>query len=374
MSDIKNVLITRFSALGDIAMTIPVVYCVCRSNPHIHFFFLTRKLPATLFINAPSNLTVIPFNPKDYDGLSGLRRLAGKLKQEYEIDAYADLHDVLRTKLLRFFLKLKGVKVAKIHKNRRAGKRLTRARNKIMLPLTSSRAKYREVFWRLGLQREDNFISLFDKTGFYKGQFPHLQPTEYLSPDPVLFATATAPKMPGETWIAIAPFAQHPGKIYPLHLMEQVVAKLAVREGYKLFMMGAGPQESSVFAQWRNKYGEQLVNMANLQLGLPAEMALLSHCNVMLSMDSANMHIASLVGLRVVSVWGATHPYCGFMGWHQRREDAVQLDMMCRPCSIYGNKPCRFSDFHCLEGLPPTLILDHIDRLLSSTSVADTND
>ena len=347
-------------------MTIPVVYCVCRTNPHIRFFFLTRKLPAQLFVNAPANLTVLPFEPKEYDGVAGLKRLAGELKRKYEIDGYADLHDVLRTKILRLFMRLRGVKVAKIHKQRSAAKRLTRAHNKSMLPLIPTRAKYREVFWRLGLKREDDFTSVFDRNSFDKGQFSHLPTTEYFAPDAALFADATAPKLPGEIWIAIAPFAKHPGKIYPMHLMAQVVGDLAQRPGYKLFLMGAGPQESSVLAQWRNRFGEQLVNMAELRLGLSAELALLYHCDVMLSMDSANMHIASLAGLRVVSIWGATHPYCGFMGWHQRCEDAVQLDMVCRPCSIYGNKPCRFADYHCLEGLPPSLVLSHIDRVTAS--------
>ncbi|MCM1006059.1 MAG: glycosyl transferase family 1 [Prevotella sp.] len=334
----------------------------------MRFVFATRSLPASLFVNAPSNLTVTSVNLKDYHGINGMKRLAKELRKKYDIDGYADLHDVLRTKLLRLFMRLSGVKVAKIHKDRKGRRNLTRSRRKVMLPLSNSRAKYREVFWRLGLQREDDFISVFDEKGFERGQVEGLPRREYMAAEESLYAEASAPKTDGETWIAIAPFAQHAGKVYPLHLLEQVISKLAGREGYKLFLMGAGPQESSTFDQWRNKYGEKLVNMASLQLGLPAEMALLSRCNLMLSMDSANMHIASLVGLRVVSVWGATHPYCGFMGWHQRREDTVQLDLRCRPCSIYGNKPCRFSDLHCLEEIPPGMVLAHVDRALADKS------
>lgn len=344
----KNVLVTRFSALGDVAMTIPVLYCVCRTNPHVRFYFVTRALPAALFINAPENLEVLPIDLDKYKGCGGMLRLAKELRGKYGIDGYADLHDVLRTKIMRLALRLRGVNVAKIHKGRRGRKVLTRARRKVMLPLTSSRARYREVFWRLGLSREDNFTSIF----------------EGCEPSPEVYAAATPPRKAGETWVAIAPFAQHAGKVYPLHLMEQVVAELASRPGYKLFLMGGGKKETSVFAAWRAKYGEHLVNMAALRIGIPSELALLSHCDLMLSMDSANMHMASLVKLRVVSIWGATHPYCGFMGWHQRKEDAVQLDMLCRPCSIYGNKPCRYGDLHCLDGITPTLVLSHIDRCL----------
>lgn len=344
----KNVLVTRFSALGDVAMTIPVLYCVCRTNPYVRFYFVTRSLPASLFINAPENLEVIVVNFDEYKGCGGMFRLAKELRGKYDIDGYADLHDVLRTKIIRLAFRLMGVTVAKIHKGRRGRKVLTRLKRKVMLPLTSSRAKYREVFWRLGLSREDSFTSIFEGN----------------EPSPRVYEIATPPRRDGETWIAIAPFAQHAGKIYPLHLMEKVIAALAGRRGYKLFLMGAGKEEASVFAAWRAKYGEHLINMAELCIGIPSELALLRHCDLMLSMDSANMHMASLVRLRVVSIWGATHPYCGFMGWHQRREDAVQLDMLCRPCSIYGNKPCRYGDLHCLEGITPKLVLSHIDRVL----------
>ena len=346
--EIKNVLIARFSALGDVAMTIPVVYNMCRSNEQVRFIFITRRLPSTIFLNKPANLEVLPIELDHYRGIAGMRRLAAELKEAYGIDAFADLHGSLRTRMLRFFLRLSGVKTACIHKQRLRRNALTRARNKVMLPLTPTRARYREVFWNLGLPREDSFDHIFQGA----------------EPSPEVYAAATPPRAPGERWIAVAPFAAHAGKIYPLDLMEQVVAALAARRGFKIFLFGAGGEESATLARWRARYGEQLVNMAELRLGLPAEMALLRHCSVMLSMDSANMHLASLVRLRVVSIWGATHPYCGFMGWHQRREDAVQLDMVCRPCSIYGNRPCRRGDYHCLRGIQPAYIISHIDRLL----------
>lgn len=76
------------------------------------------------------------------------------------------------------------------------------------------------------------------------------------------------------------------------------------------------------------------------KLNMRTELNLMSHLDVMLSMDSANMHLASLVNIPVVSIWGATHPYAGFMGWKQLPVNTVQLDLSCRPCSVYGQKPC----------------------------------
>ena len=81
---------------------------------------------------------------------------------------------------------------------------------------------------------------------------------------------------------------------------------------------------------------------------MEAELALMSHLDVMVSMDSGNMHLASLINTPVVTIWGATHPLAGFMGWNQSEENAVQVDLPCRPCSVYGNKPCSRKDYACL--------------------------
>ena len=90
----------------------------------------------------------------------------------------------------------------------------------------------------------------------------------------------------------------------------------------------------------------------------------MSHLDAMVSMDSANMHMASLVNCPVVSIWGATHPYAGFVGWGQKEENFVQLDMPCRPCSIYGSKPCLRGDYACLSGIAPEVIADKVENLL----------
>ena len=153
-----NVLITRFSALGDVAMTIPVIYSVCRCYPDIRFIMVTKPSMTGIFINSPSNLKVIGADVKnDYVGIRGLWRLLSELKQQYSIDAYVDLHDVLRTKLLRLFSRIRGIKASRLNKGRRNKKALTRQNSKVMLPLISSRARYREAFFKVGLPVQEHF-------------------------------------------------------------------------------------------------------------------------------------------------------------------------------------------------------------------------
>ncbi|MDE6495168.1 MAG: glycosyl transferase family 1, partial [Duncaniella sp.] len=114
-----------------------------------------------------------------------------------------------------------------------------------------------------------------------------------------------------------------------------------------------------IFAGWAARY-PGVISLADKRHGFPVELSLLSHLDVMVSMDSANMHLASIVGVPVISVWGATHPYCGFKGWKQQDTDTVQLTMTCRPCSVFGDKPCYRGDYHCLNGISPQTIIDKI--------------
>lgn len=176
---------------------------------------------------------------------------------------------------------------------------------------------------------------------------------------------ATSPRELGSQWIAVAPFAKHQGKIYPLGLMRTAIDKiLNARTDARIFLFGGGGYEQQVLEQWAHSQPDRITSLAGKRYGFARELALLADCDVMLSMDSANMHLASLVGLPVVSVWGATHPYCGFTGWHQSSELEVQTDMDCRPCSVFGNKPCQRSDYACLRSIDPTAIADRISLAL----------
>ncbi|MDE6028124.1 MAG: glycosyltransferase family 9 protein [Muribaculaceae bacterium] len=344
----RNILITRFSALGDIAMTIPTIYNACRANPERHFFFLTRPHPSALFINAPKNLTIVGADLSNYKGAAGLWELASSLKERYKIDYFIDLHDVLRTKLLRAFMALKGVGSVRINKGRIEKRKLTRRKDKHLIPLKTTAERYDDAFRQAGITLDNSFKSIFTGTPDGKG-------------DPKEFAALAPQKKEGEHWLAIAPFAKHRGKIYPLELLERVVEHFNSKPGERIFIFGFGKNEEAAIEALAAKY-PSVVNMAKARLGIPAELSLLSHCDTMLSMDSFNMHLASLVGLRTVSVWGATHPYTGFMGRGQSPEDAVQLDMTCRPCSVFGDKPCFRGDYHCLWGITPRVIIDKIEK------------
>lgn len=341
-----NVAVARFSAIGDVAMSVPVVYSACRCYPDVRFFFVTRPAMVGIFVNAPSNLKVIGVDVKsEYTGVGGMRRLVAKLSEEHGIDCFIDLHDVLRTRLMRIFWRLKGVRTVALNKGRARKHALTRRHRKVMLPLISSRARYREAFFSAGLPVNDCFKGLFGGRSMA---------------DPNRFAGITPPKAPGEKWLGVAPFAAHQGKIYPVDLMEKVVGRLNVeRPDVKVFLFGGGGEEQKTLERWADTY-PGFVSLAGKRYGFPVELSLINHLDAMLTMDSANMHLASIAGIPTISIWGATHPYCGFKGWHQDDGDVIQLPMTCRPCSVFGGKPCYRDDYMCMAAISPETIFNKV--------------
>ena len=308
---------------------------------------VTQQVASTLFINSPSNLIIIGADVKGkHKGAVGLFRLFKEIRSNYGIDAFADLHDVIRTHFLTLYCRLYGIPVARIRKGRAMKRKLTRSRRKQLTQLITSHERYFDVFHRLGFDSHTDFASLYkDKA------------------DPSEFSEITPPKADGEKWIAIAPFAKHKGKIYPVEKMEEVVSGLSELQDVKIFLFGGGGYERDVLRKWADKF-KNTISIAEKRYGFQKELALLSHADVMLSMDSANMHLASLVNVPVISIWGATHPYCGFTGWKQNAGNIIQADMPCRPCSVFGNKECARGDYACLYGIAPETILKKVKKIL----------
>lgn len=342
----EHVLIIRFSALGDVAMTVPVICSLARTYPDVRFTMVSRSNVKPLFEGLAPNVGFMEVDLKnEYRGVKGLNVLYRRLIAK-QPTAIADLHSVLRSDYLRVRFKLGMYRVAHIDKHR-AGKRALVANcNKRLEQQPTSFENYTEVFAKLGFPVDVRFTSIFPPEGGNPAELP-----------------ASIGKKEGR-WIGIAPFAAHEGKIYPLDLMEQVIGMLtADYPDCRIFLFGGGSEETEAFRRWCDKY-EQCVSVPEHVHGLRKELILMSRLDVMLSMDSANMHLASLVGTPVVSVWGATHPYAGFMGWGQSMDDAVQLDLTCRPCSIYGNRKCQRGHLPCLKNIPPKMIVERVERRL----------
>ena len=339
----KKILIFRFSALGDIAMTIPVIWNLRRQYPSCEILFVSRPFAKDL-IDSIEDVDFFSVDFKsDYKGFGGLIKLFSDLNKFGKWDLVADLHNVLRTKIITFLFRLKGVKCVSIDKGRKEKKALCKRSGKIFKPLLSTVERYRLVFEKGGFK-----IKLTD----FPGKEIYGTCTSSLAKE---LAVIETPK------IGIAPFAKHIWKMLPESKMINLISILE-KQNINIYLFGGRGEEAEKLEIW-SAFSNKIHNLAG-KLSMKEELEVMSVLDLMISMDSANMHLASLTATPVISIWGATHPYAGFYGLGQPEENAVQIDMKCRPCSIFGNKPCYRGDFACMNSITEDMVVEKVGRIL----------
>lgn len=339
-----KVLVIRLSALGDVSMLVPVISSVALRYPQDRFYVLTRAAFAPLFEDLSFNITAIPVDLRgNHKGFIGLLKLVFScLFSKYT--HVADVHDVLRSKIIRWAMMLTGRKVRHIDKGRAEKKRMIETKI-LQPPLKHTTERYLKVFADLGFPAEMSFNNILD----------------FNSKD--LSLTNLKLEEKKGHWIGIAPFARHKGKMYPEDKIEKIIEILSEEKDIKVFLFGAGAHEKRILSKWNEKF-EHVVDLSG-KLTLDKELILISYLDVVVSMDSANMHLASLVQTPVVSIWGATHPSLGFYGYGQDINNAVQINLPCRPCSVFGDLPCPLNpSYGCLTGIPVEMVLEKISKIL----------
>jgi ADP-heptose:LPS heptosyltransferase len=309
----KHILVIRFSAMGDVAMTIPVLRALTEQHPELKITVLTRGFFRPFF----RDLENVDFYSADlkgnHKGVLGLYKLSKELKA-LQFDAVADLHNVLRSKILKFFFS--GQKVVQLHKGRDEKKTVTSG--KLFQQLKTTHQRYADVFKALGYA-----IDLSHPTFSKARQLP-----EKLK----AFVSNKAFKT-----IGIAPFAAYQSKMYPLAKMEAVIFQLS--KNYNVILFGGGDKEIVVLNQFETK--NKNVSSVAGKLTLEEELDLISNMDLMLSMDSGNAHIGAMLGIKVITLWGVTHPFAGFAPFNQPNDYALLADrekFPLIPTSVYGNK------------------------------------
>ena len=315
----------RLSAMGDVAMTVPVLRALAQQNPELKITVISRPFFKPFFEVIP-NVSFFAFDEKKrHKGFLGLLRLFQDLKA-LPIDAFADLHNVLRSKVVRTLFAWSGKKTAFVDKGRAEKAALTRAKNKIFKPLPTMFERHKKVFEELGFT-VDLSNPIFPKKAVLSNDILKM-----------LVGNEKIPDFSGIK-IGIAPFAQYESKVYPLDLMQQVIDQLASTKTHKILLFGGGKKEIELLNSV-SKDKENVVVVAG-QLKFRQELQLISNLDVMLSMDSGNAHIAAMLGVKVITLWGATHPFAGFSPFNQPFENALTADRGLYPklpTSVYGNK------------------------------------
>lgn len=339
----KHILVIRLSAMGDVAMTVPVLRVFSQTYPDIKLTVASRPHFKPFFEGIP-NLDFLEADVYGEHKNLGLIKLAKKAKAN-GVEVVADLHNVIRSKIITKYLIFKWIKSVKIDKGRAEKKALVNAKGKSISQLKTTHQRYADVFEKLG--------------------FP-LDLSQYVAPP----KKQLTPKLNGligveqKKLIGIAPFAAHDGKMYPLSLMTEVIQELDETNKYRIFLFGGGKKEIEQLKKLENPFAN-VTNVAG-KLSFEEELALISNLDLMLSMDSGNGHLAAMYGISVITLWGVTHPYAGFVPFGQPESNQLLADRKkfpLIPTSIYGNKfPKGYED--AIKTIAPQTVVIKIVEVL----------
>ncbi len=348
---LKKILVLRFSAMGDVVLLVPVVKALTENFPDVEVTVVTRPKYAPFFYDM-ERVNVFPADVDyTYTGFFGIRDLFRKLMRKGEYEVVMDMHDHIRTLILRIFFKLFGTPVVVFNKGRKDKEAFSRKNHKITTPLIHTIERYRLAFEKAGFKfsvGEPPFIALSDMIQNASGWFSYKK------------------NLDSRKWIGLAPFAKHKSKIWPLEYYPDLIRQVLAKSDVKFFMFGDGEKEMAYFENIRKQFPDNVEVIAG-QLKLRQEIALMKHLDVMLCLDSANMHIASLAGVKVISIWGGTHADVGFGPFKGDRNTMVQIsreELPCRPCSVYGRERCYRGDFACVTWIKPEQLVLRIDDAL----------
>lgn len=337
-----RILVIRTSAMGDVAMLAPVLSEIRKQYPEDEIVLVTRKIFKPFFSSEGINF-FFPDLKGRHKGIGGIVRIFLDIRKQYPIDYVVDVHDVLRSKILRLFFRLSGVPVSIIDKGRKEKQAVIRGKRKVQL--RHSVQRYADTFSRAGFPVDPS-----NKTSI-------LPDADSLAKADALIDREAAYN------IGIAPFAKHKLKMWPAENMIRLLQLISEEYNCRFWLFG-GKEDSEQMKQ----FVEKISSATDLtdRLMLNEELALMSRLDFMISMDSSNMHMAALTGTKVISIWGGTDPMSGFGAWMQPDHYSIRIpidDLNCRPCTTFGKGECARGDFACMRWLTPEMVFKRIKSL-----------
>ena len=338
----RKVLAVRLSAMGDVSLTVPAIKGVLNANPDLEITLVTRKFFAPFFFDIPRLTLFYPELSGRHKGLTGLIRLYRDLKKQGPFEKLIDLHGVIRTKVLSFLFKISGTPCFSIDKGRKEKKFLIKS--KYIRALKHTTERYLDIFRNAGYEGQI-------------GKSPYLNFNEGARQKAVEFIRKNQPD-PLTIKVGLAPFAKLKPKIWDIRNFRELVQMINTDFKVEFYLFGGGELEIASLIEFKQFF--QNVHLVAGKLQLSEELALIRNLDLMISMDSSNMHLAALSGVPTVSIWGGTHPAFGFSALGQPTEYHLQTpasSLKCRPCSVFGKKPCIYDTPKCMKMVMPADVL-----------------
>jgi ADP-heptose:LPS heptosyltransferase len=335
----KKILVFRLSAMGDVALTVPVIRKVIETNSDLHITLVTRPFFAPFFFGIPRLKLYFPNLEERHKGLNGLYRLYRDLKKMGPFEKIVDLHAVVRTNIVSFFFRMSGTPVYTIDKGRAEKNRMIRTKKIILLRHTTQR--YTDTFLKAGIPVQI-------------GKAPYIDYSTEAFQSARSYLLGKIPEK-DTLKIGLSPFANNAPKIWGFENFKELITLINKNHKVVFFLFGGGEKELKLLKKLE-QHSENIHLVAG-KFNLSEEIAMIRMLDLMIAMDSSNMHLASLSGVKTISIWGGTHPAFGFSAIGQPAEYQIQPPdgfLTCRPCSVFGGKPCIYPTPFCMELIKAT--------------------
>lgn len=345
-----NTLIMRYNRIGDALITLPLIYGLATKYKNDSFTVVSNQLLKPLFQLMPSNVIYIAKPEKQSNGI--FRGIQYSLKKKLFVkkikEHLVDIHKIA-------FFAYNTIE-KKIEKSAQL--------KSIMIGITDE-PQFQSAEHLLNGNPNKVHIIDFHKKALsdigYNDIVPMFDPSllknrdiDYLYHRLNLFSS--------KKMIGIAPFSVEEGKMYPLDKMAKVIEYYSNKSDCQVLVLGGGKKEKDLIDKICEKYSS-VVSLIN-RLSFEEEILLIAKCSVVLSMDSANLHLASLLNTPVVSIWGSTSPINGYYPQKEDNRNIIMKNLDCQPCSLWGRSPCiRDIKYECLD-ISPQIIINKIDELL----------
>jgi len=356
----QRILIFRFSAMGDVVLLVPVLKSLVAAHPQVQATVVTRPKFSSFFQDITGVEVFKADVDKEYTGVFGLFKLFRKISSKGAFDVVVDMHDHIRTMFLRNLFRTTGHQVVVFEKGRKEKKLLTQKENKCRHPLPHTVQRYQNALAKAGF-----IFPMLETPSLKVHESVEQDVNNWLSKNGVL------PKQ--ERWIGIAPFAMHTSKIWPVENYFEVAADLLKKQNTRFFLFGGGKKEIAYFNRFKEKFPAATIVVAG-ELKMSQELALMKQLDLMLCVDSSNMHLGSLVGVPLLSIWGGTHTDAGFGPFGKGAESILEVpvsELPCRPCSVYGVEKCYRGDFACLNRITASQVVERINQFITGSEKAN---
>jgi len=350
MQHVKRVLVFQTAFIGDLVLTLPLVQAIARRIPQALVDVVAIPSAANILENHPAVCQAIVYDKRGAEaGLRGIHSISRRLrKQRYDIALVP--HRSMRSALIP---KLAGVPV-------RVG--FTKSAGRLLFTHT---VKYQQAIHEI-----ERNLSLLTALKIIPPdrELPRVYPgpRDQQVVDELIKKDANPSGSTSPDIVALAPGSIWNTKRWPKEYFVELV-KLLVAAGTLVVLVG-GTDDTVLCEEIRASAGQSHITNAAGKLTLLQSAELIRRTRILVSNDSAPMHLAVAVRTPVVAIFGATVPEFGFapLGVHDQVMGTAGLN--CRPCSIHGGNACPITTFDCMRRIVPTMVFERVNGLLQLSS------